>query len=339
MSLPRLTIAIPTYNRAHLLERRLQELIPQVQAHPGVALCVFDDASTDSTPEVIERYRSELTVMERGPVNLGIGGNMLRAFEAGGTGWLWTLGDDDPVAPEAVATALDLIRQMPDAFTINCDSEGGRNPRDYSVSSIPELLTEKEIADVLFMSSNLYNLAVLQPRMKVFCQSIGTLAPHLALVLSALEGSGKPLCFSTRQLTVYHYQEQRWSSLEAAMGIAQMPLYIREIETQRQVARSARAVTRWMLRYGLREVTNASDFERWKRYAWTVNRMLESHGAGFLNDLKASRDGDGWLLRIAPVLLSWMPYWMVKARANRLRRAHAGESVLLGNSVAVATRT
>jgi len=140
MSFPRLTIAIPTYNRAHLLERRLQELIPQVQAHPGVVLCVFDDASTDATPEVVARYRAELLVAERGPANLGIGGNMLRAFEAGGTGWLWTLGDDDPVAPEAVATALKLIAEMPDALAINCDSEGGRNPRDYSVSSIAELL-------------------------------------------------------------------------------------------------------------------------------------------------------------------------------------------------------
>jgi len=192
---------------------------------------------------------------------------------------------------------------------------------------------------VLFMSSNLYNLSVLQPRMKVFCQSLGTLAPHLALVLSALESSGRPLCFSTRQLTLFHHREQRWSSLEAAVGMAYMPLFIRESEAQRQVAKSARAVTRWMLRYGLREVTNAADFERWKRYARMVNRMLASHGVGSLNDLKTTRDGDGLWLRLAPVILTWMPYWMVKARANRLRKAHAGEAVLLDNSVAVATKT
>ncbi len=333
MMIPRLTIAIPTFNRAHLLEQRLQELLPQVQAHEGVALCVFDDASTDGTPEVMERYRSQLTVAERGPVNLGIGGNMLRAFEAGGTGWLWTLGDDDPVAPGAVATALELMAQWPDAMVINCDSEGGRNPRDFQVASIQELLAEKEIADVLFMSSNLYNLALLRPRMKVFCQSLGTLAPHLALMLSALEGGGRRLCFSTRQLTLYHYREQRWSSLEVAVGIALMPLFVKGLEAQRAVARSARAVTRWMLRYGLREVTDAASFERWKRYARTVNRMLASHGAGVLNDMQASRDGDGLWLRLAPVVVSWMPYWMIKRRADRLRKARAGEIVRLENSV------
>lgn len=337
MSLPRLTIAIPTYNRAYSLECRLQELIPQVRAHEGVSLCVFDDASTDATPEIIERYRSELTVAVRGPVNLGIGGNMWRAFEAGGTGWLWTLGDDDPVASGAVATALELIAQMPDAMVINCDSTGGRNLRDYHVSSIAELLSEKEIADVLFMSSNLYNLAVLRPRMKVFCQSIGTLAPHLALILSALEEEERPLCFSTQQLTVPYYHEQRWSSLEAALGIAKMPHYIRELETQREVARSARVVTRWMLRYGLREVTNAAGFERWKRCALTVNRTLASYGAGLQNDFMKSADGDGLLLRLAPVIISWMPYWMIKRRADRLHKARAGDAVRLENSVTVST--
>ncbi len=336
----RLTIVIPTFNRASLLERRLQELIPQVQASAGqVALHVFDDASTDHTPQIVERYRAALTRHARWPVNIGIGRNMLHAFDSVEHGWIWTLGDDDPVLPDAVATALDLINRHPSALAINCDSEGGRNLHDHSVSSLPELLAEKEIADILFMSSNLYNLDVLRAYHKVFCQTVGTLCPHLALLLAGLESSGHPLCFSTRQLTLFHHREQRWSSLEAAVGIANLPLYIKDLEAQRLVAQSARSVTRWMLRYGLREVRNAGDFLRWKRYTRMVNQMLACQGAGFANDFKKSRDGDSLLLRIAPEIFAWLPYWMVKGRAKRLRNAHAGDTVLLENSVPVTTKS
>lgn len=260
---------------------------------------------------------------------------MLRAFEAGGTGWLWTVGDDDPVAPNGVATALELIAKTPDALTINCDSEGGRNATDHGVFTIPELLAEKEIADVLFMSSNLYNLAVMRSRFKVLYQAPGTLAPHLAVLLATLENSGRPLVFSTRQLTLFHHREQRWSSLEAALGIAYMPVFIKDPELQQQVAISARAVTRWMLRYGLREVTTAAGFVRWKRYTRTVNRMLASFGAEMVHDFKRSRDGDSLVRRLIPEVFTRIPYWLVRKRALRMHKEHAGDTVMLANSAIV----
>lgn len=332
MSAFQLTIAIPTYNRAKHLESRLQELIPQVQAQHGrVALCVFDDASTDHTPQVVERFQSGLTHHERSPVNLGIGRSMLRTFESTQTGWLWTLGDDDPATPDAVATALELIHQSPRSLAINCNSEGGENSHDFSVSNLPDFLARKDIADVLFMSSNLYNLDVLKPYRKVFCQTIGTLSPHLPTLLAALETSGRPLSFSTKRITVFHRGEQRWSSLEAAMGIASVPLYIKNLENQRLVAQSARRVTRWMLRYGLREVKNADDFLRWKRYTRAVNNLLASQGAGFLTDLPPALLPDNLFLRMAPLLISFLPYWMIKAKAMRMRIAHEGEAILEEN--------
>lgn len=331
MSEPLLTIVIPTYNRAAHLEQRLQELLPQVQQHSNVALYVFDDGSTDDSPKILEQYRARLAKCELSPVNLGLGRNMLRAFESVSTGWLWTLGDDDPVASDAVATALEFIRQAPTAMAINFDSEGGRNTADFSVSGLPDYLSRKDIADVLFMSANLYNMEVLRPFLKIFCQAMGTLAPHLALLLSALERSGRPMVFTTRQLTTFHEWEQRWSSLEAAWGLSCMSIYIKDAATQRLVAQSARRCTRWMLRYGLREVDCAAAFQRWKRYTNAINRQLASYGAGFTGDFHATRMGDSLLGRLAPTILTFLPYSLVKTRARRIRAAHAGQSIKLDN--------
>lgn len=336
--IPKLTIVVPTYNRAQKVKQRMEELIPQVAAHRNVELYVFDDASTDDTPQVLEPYISRVTRHERAKVNQGIGRNMMRAFESVQGGWLWTLGDDDPAAPDAVVTALELISKSPEALAINCDSEGGRNSRDYQVNSLAEFLADKEIADVLFMSSNLYNLDRLAPYHKVFCQALVTVAPHLALMLAALEDTGRPLVFSTRQLTLFHHREQRWSSLEVAMGIAMMPAFIKDREMQRQVACSTRRVTRWMLRYGMREVTNAEDFQRWKRMATTADGILAAHGASFLNDFKPAQSDKSLWLRIAPTLLRWCPYWLVKGIATRMRQEHDGDTVLLENNVTVPAR-
>ncbi len=331
----KLTIVIPTYNRAQKVKQRLEELIPQVAAHRDVALYVFDDASTDDTAQVLEPYISRVTRHERVKVNQGIGRSLMRAFESVQSGWLWTLGDDDPVAPDAVATALELIGRSPEALAINCDSEGGRNSHDQQVNGLGEFLARKEIADVLFMSSNLYNLDALAPYRKVFCQAVGTLAPHLALMLASLEDSDRPMVFTTRQLTLFHHREQRWSSLEAAQGIATMPVYIKDLELQREVARSTRRITRWMLRYGLREVTSAAEFERWRRMASCTDGILAAHGAGFLNDFRPARDDNSLWRRLAPSLIRWCPYLLVKGVAIRMRQAHAGEMVLFENRVTV----
>jgi cellulose synthase/poly-beta-1,6-N-acetylglucosamine synthase-like glycosyltransferase len=51
---PRLTIAIPTINRAQLLGRAIESALAQTS--PDVETIVSDNGSTDETPAVIERY-------------------------------------------------------------------------------------------------------------------------------------------------------------------------------------------------------------------------------------------------------------------------------------------
>lgn len=105
--MPLLTIAIPTYNRAAQLEERLRELEPQLT--PEVTIRIFNNASTDHTAEVVERFSHLPIRYSRSEHNLGAMRNVIRCFEETETEWVWPLSDDDGVAPTGLALVLAKI--------------------------------------------------------------------------------------------------------------------------------------------------------------------------------------------------------------------------------------
>ncbi len=54
MSTLRISVVIPTYNRAHLIERALDSVLPQLS--DGDEIVVVDDESRDNTEEVVRRF-------------------------------------------------------------------------------------------------------------------------------------------------------------------------------------------------------------------------------------------------------------------------------------------
>ena len=64
-----LSVVVPTYNRASLLDRCLGALAAQDGPDADVEVVVVDDGSTDGTPAVLERHALLLPLrFERQPV-------------------------------------------------------------------------------------------------------------------------------------------------------------------------------------------------------------------------------------------------------------------------------
>jgi glycosyltransferase involved in cell wall biosynthesis len=59
-SWPTISIVIPSYNYGRFLERAITSVLEQ--SYPHIQLIVIDGASTDSTPDVLDRYRPRLDV-------------------------------------------------------------------------------------------------------------------------------------------------------------------------------------------------------------------------------------------------------------------------------------
>ncbi|WP_292832206.1 glycosyltransferase [Microbacterium sp.] len=101
------TIAIVTFNRAHLLTRLL-ESISVMNPQPGHVVIV-DNASTDDTGDVVESFRDGIgseIVYRRLDTNTGGSGGfsegMRIAYELGST-WIWLMDDDVEVLTDGLA--------------------------------------------------------------------------------------------------------------------------------------------------------------------------------------------------------------------------------------------
>ena len=108
---PRLTIAIPTVNRAALLVRAIDSALAQTAQ--GIEVIVSDNGSSDDTPAVIARYadRRLRTFRRATTVSAAEHGNFLLQ-QARGEFFLG-LSDDDFLEPEFAAEVLGFIDRHP----------------------------------------------------------------------------------------------------------------------------------------------------------------------------------------------------------------------------------
>lgn len=118
MKIPKVTVAIPTYNRAHYLK----ESIPSVlaQTFMDFNLVIIDNASTDNTGEVVRSFADPRIEYFRNECNLGIIGNWNRAIELCVGEYLNIFGDDDKMLPnflEKSVTILDAFPQIGFTFS------------------------------------------------------------------------------------------------------------------------------------------------------------------------------------------------------------------------------
>lgn len=122
---PRLTIAIPTYNRAEDLMTALQSLFDQEGISPGdpmIEVLVSDNASTDSTPQRVSEAQVRCPwafVSRRNPENLGFSGNLQALFEAAQGDYVFLLSDDDALEKGCLRRVLKELESEPGVLVVN----------------------------------------------------------------------------------------------------------------------------------------------------------------------------------------------------------------------------
>lgn len=118
MTMPLLTIAIPTWNRAVHLRRMLNALLPMtVDFADRIEIIVSDNASSDDTPAVLADAcgdRPDVRVL-RNATNIGGDGNIANCFRLARGTYVWIMGDDDIPKSGFIPALLDLLeRNAPD---------------------------------------------------------------------------------------------------------------------------------------------------------------------------------------------------------------------------------
>ncbi len=100
------SVIIISYNHASFLEERIVSILNQT--YPHYEIIFFDDASTDNSQSVIERYRhhSKVTHLLLNKVNSGFQSrNWQQAIELAKYDWIWIAEGDDVAEPEFLEKA------------------------------------------------------------------------------------------------------------------------------------------------------------------------------------------------------------------------------------------
>ena len=104
----KLSICIPTYNRAGYLRQTVDSVI--CQATEDVEVVISDNASSDNTEEVVRELQSRFPriVYHRNATNTGADQNYLKVVELASGEYCWLLGSDDVLADTAIETLLKM---------------------------------------------------------------------------------------------------------------------------------------------------------------------------------------------------------------------------------------
>jgi glycosyltransferase involved in cell wall biosynthesis len=110
---PRVTVGVPTYNRAESLARALESVLSQTYA--DLELVVSDNASTDGTPATCATFaeRDKRVRAVRQPKNVGLTENFNRLLGEATGEFVMVLADDDWLEPTYVETCLGALDADP----------------------------------------------------------------------------------------------------------------------------------------------------------------------------------------------------------------------------------
>ncbi|WP_084677720.1 glycosyltransferase family 2 protein [Thermodesulfatator atlanticus] len=148
-----LSICIPTYNRGNFLNETIESVVLQItdDIKDKVELCISDNASTDNTDEIIEKWKKKSPihiVYHKNEENLGPDRNYLKVIEIANGKYCWLLGSDDKLKEGSIERILNELKEECDIYLCNridCDF----NMRPVRVSYFLDRKVNDKVFDFL----------------------------------------------------------------------------------------------------------------------------------------------------------------------------------------------
>jgi len=158
--IPILSFAIPTWNRAEELEECLKNIVAEIQrSNANVEIFVSDNGSTDSTPQVLEKYSQKYNFIRysRNEHNLGFDLNLINAIENSRGKYVWTFSDDDIIAEGSINKIIDVINKYdPSYIALNYDQcIISREKKGLCKKIKPDKITKYNYKELSLLSDNL----------------------------------------------------------------------------------------------------------------------------------------------------------------------------------------
>ncbi|MGD1873421.1 MAG: glycosyltransferase family 2 protein [Mastigocoleus sp.] len=114
-----LTIALPTYNRAKLLDKQLLWLANAIKGFElECEILISDNCSTDDTPKVVKKWQANFAnvkfVCKRNQENIGAVRNIASCIQQATSKYVWVISDDDNISDSAIADLIEVLQKHSD---------------------------------------------------------------------------------------------------------------------------------------------------------------------------------------------------------------------------------
>lgn len=225
-----LTIAIPTYNRPEKLKETVLDLLPQLTGN--VRLMILDNHSDVVIKDYLQlninldSYPSVNVI--RHNVNIGGDANFIRCFELCDTPYIWTLGDDDKVMPDAVELILKDIETYKNhdliGFNFNSNNVEVERNAPCLLKSLDDFLYKLDsFGNCETLSTSVYKTEEYSKFLRYAAWASYSMASQFVPAIMALS-QNKVLVLSEKYIVNYvrGVDDHAWSDYQLALGITSL---------------------------------------------------------------------------------------------------------------------
>lgn len=155
MKNPLLTVALTNYNQAQYIEGAFEAILNQT--YKPIEIIIVDDASTDNSVEIIERYLAKYSNIRlvKNSQNRGLMANLKELLQLAKGEYLYGFAVDDMILPGLFEKSMNILAQYPQAGlcwveTVFINEKGQKIGEDrFHLSAKPKYLSSEEIVEVL----------------------------------------------------------------------------------------------------------------------------------------------------------------------------------------------
>jgi glycosyltransferase involved in cell wall biosynthesis len=282
--MPKISVCIPTFNRAHFLPIAIDAVLAQVESDWELIIC--DDGSTDRTPEIMAAYLAQDDRIRyvRHETNVGKSNNMRSGFEVATGEYFIKIDDDDRLTPEFLSQTSAILAAHPAIDFVGTDHwvidpENQRrldwteaNTRKWGRSELPEGPIA-HLLSVLFVQQSLQIGATLFRR-QVLVEA-GYMRANIQNcedndLLVRLAQAGKRAYYLPQRLMEYRFHPEQHSPGRAIRYLQDKLNYLRNFEFEDAAVESVRLgrIAETQVLLGLRLVERG-DLEEGRSLLWS----------------------------------------------------------------------
>ncbi len=150
----KVSIVIPTFNRAYILGHALESVLAQEEC--DFEVLVVDDGSTDGTRELVDSFASARIRYIRHPLNRGCSAAYNTGIAAASGDLVAFLDSDDVWRPGYLKRQVDFLAAHPEVGLVFSNTEIPDGALTSYLRAFPKMLSEPSGSEYVFSSRQIY---------------------------------------------------------------------------------------------------------------------------------------------------------------------------------------